>query len=188
MITDIKGLKPHQKDELLKILKDRFDKNTHRHKEILWPNVQKKLIENPNKLWSLHLMEITGGEPDVVKLDNQSDKFVFIDCSPESPKERRSCCYDKKAQDERKENKPKHNAVEHAQQMGIELLDEAQYRALQELGDFDTKTSSWLKTPSDIRDLGGDIFADFRFGHVFIYHNGVQSYYVGRGFRGSLML
>lgn len=186
MENSTKKLSPNQQQEMLATLKNRFQKNIHRHKDTLWTLVEKKLKANPEKLWSLHQMETTGGEPDVVKTEKNTDQIVFFDCSPESPIGRRSSCYDGKAQDARKENKPKHNAMELAQQMGIELLDEAQYRALQELGDFDTKTSSWLKTPSDIRELGGAIFADFRFGYVFVYHNGVQSYYSGRGFRGVL--
>ncbi len=186
MENPTKKLTPDQKKEMLATLMDRFQKNIYRHKDILWTTVESRLKSNPDKLWSLHKMETTGGEPDVVNNSKNSDKIVFFDCSPESPIGRRSTCYDGIAQNARKENKPKHNAMELAMLMGIELLDEAQYRDLQEFGDFDTKTSSWLKTPSNIRDLGGAIFGDFRYNHVFVYHNGAQSYYASRGFRGVL--
>ena len=158
----------------------------NRHKGVEWNNVQAKLEANNKQLWSLHEMERTGGEPDVVGFDKKSDKFIFFDCSPESPKGRRSLCYDRQALDSRKENKPENSAMGMAAAMGIELLTEEEYRDLQKLGNFDTKTSSWIATPSAIRKLGGAIFADFRFGNVFVYHNGAESYYAGRGFRGSL--
>ena len=181
-----KTLSTEQKETLLQILKKRFEKNTIRHKDILWITIQTKLEAHPEKLWSLYQMEITGGEPDFVKYDADLNQYVFFDCAAESPKERRSFCYDRAALDARKENKPKNSAVDKATEMGIELLDEQEYRYLQELGTFDSKTSSWLKTPDNIRKLGGAIFGDFRYGTVFIYHNGVQSYYAARGFRGLL--
>ncbi|MFA7359590.1 MAG: DUF4256 domain-containing protein [Candidatus Kapaibacterium sp.] len=181
-----KDLSPAQRKELVNTLKERFEKNMNRHKGIDWDKVQTKLEADPVKLWSLNEMEKTGGEPDVVGQDKKTGEYIFFDCSPESPKDRRSFCYDRQALDARKEFKPKNNAVEMAASMGIELLDEGQYRQLQKLGNFDTKTSSWLKTPSDIRKLGGSLFADFRYGNVFVYHNGAESYYAGRGFRGFL--
>ena len=181
-----KELSPAQRKELINTLKERFEKNMNRHDGIDWFKVQVKLEADSDKLWSLNEMEKTGGEPDVVGQDKKTGEYIYFDCSPESPKDRRSFCYDRKALDARKEFKPKNNAVEMAASMGIDLLDEEQYRYLQKLGNFDTKTSSWLKTPSDIRKLGGAIFADFRYGNVFVYHNGAGSYYAGRGFRGSL--
>lgn len=158
----------------------------NRHKGIEWNKVQEKLEANPEKLWSLNEMEVTEGEPDVVGYDKKTGEYIFFDCSPESPKGRRSICYDHEALESRKEHKPKHSALGIAEEMGIEILDEQQYRELQKLGKFDTKTSSWIKTPADIRKLGGAIFGDWRYGHVFIYHNGAESYYAARGFRGSL--
>ena len=181
-----KELSPKQLEELLNTLKARFEKSLNRHKGLEWAKVQAKLEANTKKLWSLSEMERTGGEPDVVGFDKKTGEYIFYDCSAESPKGRRSLCYDRQALDERKEHKPKNNAIDMAAAMGIELLTEEQYRELQKLGDFDTKTSSWVETPSDIRKLGGALFADRRFGHVFVYHNGAQSYYSARAFRGSL--
>jgi hypothetical protein len=181
-----KALSPKQKEELLKTLKTRFEKNKDRHKGMDWAKVEAKLEANPAKLWSLNEMEESGGEPDVVGHDKKAGEYVFYDCSAESPKGRRSVCYDRTALDSRKENKPKNNAVEMAADMGIEMLTEEQYRELQELGTFDTKTSSWIVTPVNIRKLGGALFADFRYDTIFIYHNGAESYYAARGFRGSL--
>jgi hypothetical protein len=181
-----KPLSPQQREELLKALKTRFEKNMNRHKGVEWAKVQTKLEAGIEKLWSLHEMERTGGEPDVVGHDKKTGEYVFYDCSAESPKERRSLCYDRAALDSRKENKPKNNAMDLAAAIGIELLTEEQYRELQKLGDFDTKTSSWVKTPSNIRNLGGALFCDRRYDTVFVYHNGAESYYAGRGFRGSL--
>jgi hypothetical protein len=181
-----KELSSKQREELLATLKARFEKNMPRHKNVTWAEVQARLEGNPQKLWSLHEMEATGGEPDVVGLDKKTGEFIFYDCSAESPKGRRSLCYDRAALDSRKENKPKDNAVDLAAKIGIELLTEEQYRDLQNLGEFDTKTSSWIKTPSRIRDLGGALFCDRRFDTVFLYHNGAESYYAARGFRGSL--
>jgi hypothetical protein len=172
--------------ELLKVLKSRFEKHRNRHKGIEWADVQTRLDANREKLWSLQEMEATGGEPDVVGHDKKTGEYLFYDCSVESPKGRRSLCYDREALDSRKEFKPNNNAVDMAAAMGIELLTEEQYRMLQELGKFDLKTSSWLQTPAAIRKLGGAIFADFRYDHVFIYHNGASSYYAARGFRGAL--
>lgn len=172
--------------ELLKTLKARFEKNMNRHKGLEWDKIQARLQANPEKLWSLSEMERTGGEPDVVGLDSKTGEYIFYDCSAESPKGRRSLCYDREALESRKEFKPESSALDMAADMGIELLSEEQYRELQKLGDFDTKTSSWVKTPSGIRKLGGAIFADFRYDNVFIYHNGAESYYAVRGFRGSL--
>jgi len=186
MKSNKKELSPEQQKELLKTLKDRFEKNMNRHKEIEWNKVQSKLEANPGKLWSLDDMEITGGEPDVVGYDKKTGEYLFYDCAPESPKGRRSLCYDREALDARKEHKPKNSAIDAATDMGIELLTEEQYRELQQLGKFDMKTSSWLKTPLDIRKLGGAIFGDYRYGTVFIYHNGADSYYAARGFRGAL--
>ena len=173
-------------NELIKILKDRFYKNTHRHKGIDWEEVENKLRANREKIWTLNEMELSGGEPDVIGKDKKSLKYIFCDCSAESPKGRRSLCYDSKALESRKENKPKGSAVEMASKMGIELLDETQYQYLQKLECVDIKTSSWLFTPDEIRKLGGAIFGDFRFGRTFIYHNGAESYYQARGFRGLL--
>jgi hypothetical protein len=174
--------------ELIKILKTRFEKNMHRHARNAWSAVQARLESQPGKLWSLNEMEATGGEPDVISFDNAQEAYVFCDCSPESPKGRRSVCYDQEALESRKKFKPKHSAVGMATAMGIEVLDEAIYRKLQEFGKFDTKTSSWLETPQGIRKLGGAIFGDLRYGHVFIYHNGAESYYAARGFRGRLIV
>ena len=181
-----KQLSAKQQEELLDTLKARFEKNKNRHKGIEWVKVQTKLETDAGKLWSLHEMERTGGEPDVVGYDKKTDEYIFYDCSEESPKGRRSVCYDHEALESRKEHKPKNSAVEMASAMRIELLTEEQYRELQKLGKFDTKTSSWMKTPLDIRKLGGAIFADFRYGSVFVYHNGAESYYAGRAFRGWL--
>jgi hypothetical protein len=183
-----KELSPEQCKKLLETLKARFEENMNRHKGIEWAKVQAKLEGNNEKLWSLNEMEITGGEPDVAGYDKKTGEYIFYDCSAESPKGRRSLCYDREALDSRKENKPKDSAVDMATAMGIELLTEEQYRELQELESFDTKTSSWLKTPPEVRILGGAIFADFRFGRVFVYHNGAESYYAARGFRGSLRI
>jgi uncharacterized protein DUF4256 len=179
-------LSKKQREEILRALKARFEKNMNRHQDLEWVQVQAKLEAKAEKLWSLNEMEKTGGEPDVVGHDKKTGEYIFHDCSAESPKGRRSICYDREALDARKENKPKGNAIDMATAMGIELLTEEQYRELQTLGNFDTKTSSWVKTPSDIRKLGGALFCDRRFDTVFLYHNGAESYYAGRGFRGSL--
>jgi hypothetical protein len=181
-----KELSPKQREELLAALKARFEKNLNRHKGLEWAKVQAKLEANADKLWSLNEMEKTGGEPDVVGHDKKSDETIFYDCSAESPKGRVSFCYDREALDSRKEHKPKNCALDMAAAMGIELLTEEQYFALQKLGEFDTKSSSWIATPADIRKLGGAIYGDRRYGRVFIGHNGAESYYQGRGFRGSL--
>jgi hypothetical protein len=181
-----KGLAPEQRQELLSSLKARFEKNMNRHKGIEWAKVQAKLEANTEKLWSLNEMETSGGEPDVVGHDKKTGEYFFYDCSAESPKGRRSVCYDREAQESRKEHKPENNAIDMAAAMGIELLTEEQYRELQKLGNFDTKTSSWVKTPSGIRKLGGALFCDRRYDHVFVYHNGAESYYAARAFRGSL--
>ena len=181
-----KELSAEQREELLKALKARFEKNMNRHKGVEWAKVQAKLEAEPEKLWSLHEMERTGGEPDVVGHDKKTGDYIFYDCSAESPKGRRSLCYDREALEARKEHKPENSVMDVAAAMGIELLTEEQYRELQGFGKFDTKTSSWVKTPADIRKLGGAIFGDFRYGHVFVYHNGADSYYAARGFRGSL--
>ena len=183
-----KNSSPEQREELQRALKARFEKNMNRHRGLEWDKVQAKLEANPEKLWSLNEMERTGGEPDVVGHDKRTGEYIFYDCSAESPKGRRSVCYDRKGLDSRKEHKPKNNAIDMAAAMGIELLTEEQYRELQKLGDFDTKTSSWVKTPSDIRKLGGAIFCDRRYNTVFVYRNGAESYYAARAFRGSLML
>jgi hypothetical protein len=183
-----KGLSPAQYEELLSILKARFEKNMNRHKGIEWTKVQAKLEANPGKLRSLDEMEITGGEPDVVGQDKKTGEYIFYDCSAESPAGRRSVCYDHEALEKRKEHKPKNSAVGMAAGMGIEVLNEEQYQELQQLGRFDAKTSSWLKTPPDIRHLGGAISGEFRFGRVFIYANGAESYFASRGFRGSLRI
>ncbi|WP_345988152.1 DUF4256 domain-containing protein [Chryseobacterium sp. Chry.R1] len=180
-----KKLTSQQSQELLKILKTRFEKNTGRHKGLDWNKIQTRLEAQPEKLWSLSEMEDTEGEPDVIGYDKKSDEYIFVDCSPESPK-RRSLCYDYQAWESRKANKPESNAIDKASEMGIELLTEEQYRQLQELGKFDLKTSSWVKTPPEIRELGGAIFCDRRYNMVFMYHNGADSYYAARGFRGSL--
>lgn len=181
-----KNLSPEQSEELLKALKTRFEKNMIRHKDIEWANVQAKLDAHTESLWALEEMERTGGEPDVVGHDKKTGEYIFYDCSAESPKGRRSVCYDRKALDSRKEYKPENNAIDMATSMGIELLTEEHYRDLQKLGNFDTKTSSWIITPPEIRKLGGALFADYRYGTVFVYHNGAESYYAARGFRGSL--
>lgn len=175
-----------QVEELLNTLKERFEKNTNRHSDLEWAKVQAKLEANPSKLWSLNEMEATGGEPDVVGYDKDTDEYIFNDCSAESPKGRRSVCYDREALEARKKHKPENSAMDMATEMGIELLTEEQYRALQELGNFDLKTSSWVQTPAAIRKLGGAIFCDCRYDTVFTYHNGADSYYGARGFRGSL--
>ncbi|HZQ46576.1 MAG TPA: DUF4256 domain-containing protein [Verrucomicrobiae bacterium] len=185
-IGNEKKLSPEQREELLGALKARFEKNMNRHKGLEWAKVQAKLEANAEKLWSLNEMERTGGEPDVVGHDKKTGEYVFYDCSAESPQGRRSVCYDREGLESRKEHKPKNNAVDMAAAMGIELLTEEQYRELQKLGEFDAKTSSWVKAPADIRKLGGALFCDRRFGQVFVYHNGAQSYYGGRAFRGSL--
>ncbi len=183
-----KKLSPKYREELFKALKDRFEKNMNRHKGLEWEKVKSKLEADTEKLWSLNEMEITGGEPDVVGHNKKTGVYVFFDCSAETPKGRTSLCYDRAGQDSRKENKPDNNAIDMAAAMGIELLTEEQYRELQKLGTFDTKTSSWVKTPDDIRKLGGALFCDRRFGHVFVYHNGAQSYYGARAFRGSIIV
>jgi hypothetical protein len=179
-------LSAEQRDSLLNLLKTRFEKNMDRHQGINWPDVQVRLEANAGKLWSLNEMENTGGEPDVTGLDENTGEYLFCDCSAESPKGRRSICYDKEALELRKENKPQNSAVNMATEMGIELLNEEQYRALQQHGKFDQKTSSWIKTPPEIRKLGGAIFADLRYNTIFVYHNGAESYYSARGFRGLL--
>ncbi len=175
-----------QREELLKALKTRFEKNINRHKGLAWAKIQAKLEASPEKLWSLHEMERTGGEPDVIGYDKKTGEYIFFDCAAESPKDRRSICYDREALESRKEHKPKNSAAGMAADMGIELLTEEQYRELQQLGKFDTKTSSWVKTPAAIRKLGGALFCDRRYDTVFTYHNGAESYYAARGFRGSL--
>ena len=181
-----KQLSPKQGEELLRALKTRFENNMNRHKGLEWDKVQARLEAKPEKLWSLNEMERTGGEPDVVGHDKGTGEYIFFDCSAESPKGRTSVCYDREGLESRKEHRPKNNAIDMAAELGIELLTEEQYRALQKLGNFDAKTSSWVKTPADIRKLGGALFCDRRFGHVFVYHNGAQSYYSARGFRGWL--
>jgi hypothetical protein len=186
MNSNKKELSPEQRENLLGTLKARFENNTNRHEGLEWATVQAKLEANPEKLWSLNEMEKTGGEPDVVSDDKKTGETIFYDCSAESPKDRRNVCYDREALEARKEFKPKDTAMDMAVAMGIEILTEEQYRELQKLGNFDTKTSSWLETPPEIRKLGGAIFADRRYGHVFVYHNGAPSYYNVRGFRGSL--
>jgi hypothetical protein len=187
------NLSPEQEVELIRVLKDRFDKNMNRHKGLEWDKLQVKLEAsqsgprpNTEKMWSLNEMERTGGEPDIVGYDNKTGEYIFFDCSAESPKGRRSICYDHEGMESRKDHKPEHNVVDSAATMGIELLTEEQYRELQKLGDFDTKTSSWVKTPAEIRKLGGALFCDRRYDHVFVYHNGAESYYGSRGFRGFL--
>lgn len=184
--TNWKDLSPQQREAWLETLKTRFEKNMHRHEHLLWTDVYTKLVANPEKCRSLYEMEETGGEPDVVDFAQEKDALVFVDCSAESPKGRRSICYDREALESRKKHKPENSAMDMAATMGIELLTEEQYRALQKLENFDRKTSSWVKTPADIRVLGGAIFCDFRFGRVFTYHNGAESYYGSRGFRGLL--
>ena len=184
--TKIPTLSPEQREELLSVLKARFEKNMDRHQGLDWAAVQAKLEASPEKLWSLHEMERTGGEPDVLGHDKKTGEYIFYDCSAESPKDRRSLCYDREALDSRKEHKPKDSAMDMAAAMGVELLTEEQYRELQKLGNFDLKTSSWVKTPANIRKLGGAIFCDRRYDTVFVYHNGAESYYAARGFRGWL--
>ena len=186
MKNDKRKLSQKDQDQLLSLLKERFEKNMKRHKGLDWAKIQAKLEKSADKLWSLNEMEKSGGEPDVVGLDKKSGEYIFYDCAAESPKERRSFCYDKKALDSRKENKPKNNAVDVATSMGAEILTEAEYRELQKLGEFDLKTSSWVNTPEAIRKLGGALFCDRRFDTVFVYHNGAESYYAARGFRCSL--
>lgn len=186
MSNQNRELTPQQKETFLEVLQLRFKKNTHRHIGLQWENIQKKLENNPEKFWSIHEMEKTGGEPDVIAYIAATDEYVFCDCATESPSERRSLCYDKEALDKRKNNKPKNNAMDLAKEIGIEILSQEDYLKLQKLENFDTKTSSWLKTPEEIRTLGGAIFGDFRFNQVFIYHNGAESYYAARGFRGTL--
>ncbi len=183
-----KELSVSEIDELIKTLKTRFEKNTNRHKSINWQDVESRLSANPGKLWTLGQMELSGGEPDLIGIDKESGCYIFCDCSAESPKGRRSLCYDREGLESRKEHKPKNNAIDLAKEIGIEMLTEEEYRDLQTLGNFDSKTSSWLKTPANIRKLGGAIFGDYRFETVFVYHNGAQSYYGGRGFRGRLVV
>ena len=177
-----------QRDKLFNVLKARFLKNTERHKGLEWDGIKLKLEANPGKIWSLNEIERTGGEPDVIEFDNNTNEYVFVDCSDETPKGRRSICYDREALDSRKEHKPKNNAIDMASEMGIEILTEEQYRKLQEFGKYDAKTSSWVKTPDNIRKLGGAIFCDYRYDTVFVYHNGAESYYASRGFRGLLKI
>jgi len=181
-----KELTSNEAAGLLKTLKARFEKNMVRHKGIVWSKVQERLEGHPGKLWSLHEMDVTGGEPDVIGQDKKTGEYIFCDCSAETPKGRRSVCYDREALDSRKEHKPTNSAMDLAAEMGIDLLGESEYRALQQPGQFDTKTSSWIRTPDDIRELGGALFGDLRYGKVFVYHNGASSYYAVRGFRGSL--
>jgi hypothetical protein len=184
----VKEINQKQREELIIALKIRFEKNMSRHKGLIWVKIQARLESNAEKLRSLYEMEKTGGEPDFVGFDNKTGEYIVYDCSPESPKERRNVCYDRKALDSRKDFKPKNSAMDMAVEIGIEILSEEQYRELQNLGEFDTKTSSWLKTPSEIRKLGGAIFGDRRYDHVFVYHNGADSYYGARGFRGFLKI
>jgi hypothetical protein len=186
MKSSKKKLSAEDREELLKILKGRFEKNMKRHKSLKWADVEAKLEADAEKLWSLSEMELSGGEPDVIGYDKKADEYIFCDCSAETPKGRRSICYDTEALESRKEHKPKNSAIEMAAAMGIELLTEEQYRELQELGEFDLKTSSWVKTPAAVRELGGALFCDRRYDQVFLYHNGAESYYAVRGFRGVL--
>lgn len=181
-----KQIPTEESTELLKILRKRFEKNMNRHEKLDWSKIEEKLISNPSKLWSLNEMEISGGEPDVVDYDEKTDEYLFFDCSAETPKGRRSFCYDREALDSRKEHKPQNDIITVAQEMGVEILSEEQYRFLQTLGEFDLKTSSWIKTPKEIRELGGALFCDRRYNTVFVYHNGANSYYAARAFRGSL--
>lgn len=185
-MEDKKQLSPEQRNELLNTLKNRFEKNSNRHQNLEWNKIQAKLESNPQKLWSLNEMERTEGEPDVIGYDQKTDEYIFYDCSAESPKGRRSLCYDRQALESRKEHKPQNNVIDTATAMGIELLTEEEYRKLQQFGNFDTKTSSWIKTPDEIRKLGGALFCDYRYGNVFVYHNGAESYYAARAFRGLL--
>lgn len=180
------SLTNEQRETLINTLQERFEKNMHRHEKLEWTKVLKKLESSPEKLWSLYEMERTGGEPDVIEYEESSDTFIFSDCSKESPKERRSVCYDQEALEARKKHKPENSAVNMAKEMGIDLLTEEEYRNLQKIEVFDAKTSSWIKTPEDIREKGGALFCDYRYGHVFVYHNGADSYYSSRGFRGIL--
>ncbi|MGD9993176.1 MAG: DUF4256 domain-containing protein [Salinivirgaceae bacterium] len=184
--VSVKELTAEQSEKLLDVLKNRFEKNTKRANDLDWTKIQHKLEKNPEKLWSLWQMEATGGEPNVLAYDSQTDAYLFYDCSPESPKGRRSICYDRQALESRKEHKPQNSALDMAADMGVELLSEAQYRELQKYGPFDTKTSSWVKTPDEIRKLGGALFCDYRYQSVFVYHNGAESYYAARGFRALL--
>src|SRR5690606_7314989 len=186
MTNSNKELSQKERIELLSILKDRFEKNMHRHEGLDWAKVQEKLEAHPEKLWSLYEMERTEGEPDVIGVDEKTGEYIFCDCSKESPKGRRKVCYDREALESRKKHKPETSAMDMANEMGIEILTEEQYRELQKFGPFDQKTSSWIKTPDDIRKLGGALFCDYRYGHVFVYHNGADSYYSVRGFRGLL--
>lgn len=186
MKNEPKKLTPALSKELISILKIRFTKNSHRHKNLDWEPVQKKLEKQPAKLWSLNEMEMTGGEPDVVDFDKKTGEYIFMDCAKESPKDRRSLCYDRQALNSRKEHKPKNSALDIAEEMGVDLLNEEQYRQLQQLEKFDEKTSSWIKTPDAIRKLGGALFCDRRYNTVFVYHNGAESYYAARGFRAIL--
>ncbi len=186
MSNNKKELSVEQRTELLNVLKARFEKNMSRHKDIEWTHIQKKLEANSEKLWSLYEMERTGGEPDIVEYDKKTGEYIFYDCSIESPKGRRSICYDHPALESRKENKPADSALNMAENIGIEILTEEQYQELQKLGEFDMKTSSWIQTPNNIRKLGGALFCDRRYDHIFMYHNGADSYYAARGFRGSL--
>jgi len=183
-----KTLSAEQVEKLLTVLAERFNKNQNRHPKLKWESVYTRLIKYSDKLWSLHQMEFSGGEPDVIEVDEETGAFIFYDCSEESPKERRSCCYDSDALNSRKENKPKFSAEARASEMGVRLLTEQEYHKLQSLGNFDLKTSSWLATPMEIRKLGGAIFGDKRFGRAFVYHNGAESYYAARGFRTYLMV
>lgn len=183
-----KTISDNEKKHLITIIQSRFEKNMQRHKGIKWNDVEQRLLKQADKLWTLNEMEISGGEPDVIDYDKKSDKYIFCDCSPESPKGRRSLCYDEDALQSRKEHKPKDSAMAVAKWMGIEMIDEKQYELLQSIGNFDLKTSSWLKTPDNVRELGGAIFGDCRFGRVFIYHNGAESYYAARGFRGIFQI
>jgi hypothetical protein len=185
-MSNKKVLSPERREELLRVLKARFEKNMSRHNGLEWAKVQTRLEANSEKLWSLNEMERTGGEPDVVQQDRKTGEYIFFDCSPESPKGRTSVCYDRQALESRKEHKPINSAMDMAGAMGVEILTEEQYRELQKLGEFDTKTSSWVKAPTEIRKLGGGLFGDRRFGRVFVYHNGAQSYYAARAFRASL--
>lgn len=186
--TSKRKLSTAERDQLFDVLRVRFEKNMKRHKGMDWNDVQAKLKAASDKLWSLNEMEKTGGEPDVISYDKKKNEFIFVDCAQESPKGRRSVCYDHKALESRKEHKPANSAIGMAEDMGVEILDETAYRALQKLGSVDAKTSSWIKTPADIRERGGAIFADWRYGHVFVYHNGAESYYAARGFRGLLKI
>ncbi|MCB8999407.1 MAG: DUF4256 domain-containing protein [Bacteroidales bacterium] len=187
-MENLKTISPENIEDLLKILKSRFEKNLDRHKTVEWSEVKAKLDANPGKYWSLNEMEKTGGEPDVIDLDKNTGEFIFYDCSPESPRGRRSLCYDREALESRKEFKPENNALDMAALMGIEILTEEQYRFLQKTGSYDLKTSSWIKTPDNIRKLGGALFCDRRYDTVFVYHNGAESYYAARGFRGLLRI